>query len=481
MGRFMRFKFLVIFSFFLITVNVFSEDTTGDTYKKKNLSIIDPEYIPPKEKLKKPQVLFNFGGNIFFKSKILLKSDGTNTYFKQTDTGFDIVASDKWFFNTEGRFYGRIAFSDDNYFHFGLIGLFNLMNYNLTPLFNVDEFYLHWKYPLGKIIIGRTHYSLKSETIFNGLLDAIQLTINIPFLNFKTFVGYSGFLGLFNPYFNPYAISNYDNSFISQTNLINSKIAVQINGNQSRRIFFATDFDIYLFAQHLNPYFLMQMDLSSIFGNKEYLINTFHLGANFEGKIVQNLFYTFNFSGMFGTNQNVITKELKSISSFALQTNLRYSINSDAVSTFILGYSVGYGTNDPNDFYSDTLGTKSESINKFYYYGKFDGGFVLNPILSNIQVLSLKYVLTPKIKSNLLKISFYTSFYQTFKIYPEGSISDSEAGFGNIVGSEFDMGLLINAGKYVSIGFDYGLFIPEEVYQVKTPRMRGGANISITF
>jgi len=459
-----------------------AKDNSGDNLRKKSNFITDIDYIPPKEKIKKPSVLFDAGGNFFLKSRILLKSDGANTYVKLTDGGFDLVPNDKWFLNAEGKFFGRVTFSNDNFFHFGIIGLFNLTNYSLIPLINLDELYLHWKYPIGKVVIGRSHYNLKAETIFSGLLDAVELIINVPFLNFKTFVGFSGLLGLLNPYFNPYAITSYDRSFVSETNLINSKIAIQFNGAQSRRIFFATDFDIYLFSQHINPYFLMQLDVSSIFGNTGHLVNTFHLGSNFEGKIVQNLFYTLNLSGVFGTNQNATTLQMKPLASFALQTNLRYTFNSTSgASTFVFGYSIGLGVDDNEDFYSDTHGFTKESINKFYYYGKFDGGFVLNPILSNIQSLSIKYILTPKFKFNLVKMSLYTSFYQTFKVYPNGSISDSDAGKGTVVGSEFDVGLLVNIGRNTSLGFDYGIFIPEEAYSVNTPKMRAGINISVTF
>lgn len=474
-------KRLIIISIAIfMAINIYP-DNSGDKIRKKSPAITDLDYEPPKEKLKSPLVLFDVGGALLFKSRILLKSDGTDTYVKTTPTGFNFIPLDKWFFNTEGKVFGRMTFSGENYLHLSATGIFNFENQSIVPLFNVDELYLRWKYPIGKIIIGRTNYNLKAETIFSGPLDAIELTINVPFLNFKTFVGFSGFLGLFNPYFNPYLVSSYDGSFTEQTNLIQSKIGVQINDKQSRRIFFSTDFDVYLFSQHINPYFLMQVDISSAFGNTGRLINTFHLGANFEGKIVNNLFYTINFCGLFGTNQNPSTSETKAITSFALQSNLRYSINAVVASTFILGYSIGLGADDNSDFYSDLLGFSKETINKFYYYGKFDGGFALNPILSNIQSLSVKYVMTPKMKSKLVALSFYTSFYQTFKVYSGGSISDADAGSGTVVGSEFDIGLIVNAGKNASFEFDYGIFIPEEAYVVKTPKMRAGATFAITF
>ena len=169
---------------------------------------------------------------------------------------------------------------------------------------------------------------------------------------------------------------------------------------------------------------------------------------------------------------------IKANNSFALQTNLRYSILSATL--HLLWLCHWFGADDNGNFDLTTFFHK-ESINKFYYYGKFDGGFCLNPILSNIQSLSVKYILTPKIKLNLVKLSFYTAFYQTFKVYSQGSISDRDAKDGIVVGSEFDIGMLINIGRNVSLNFDYGLLIPEESYLVNIPKMKAGINISVTF
>ena len=308
------------------------------------------------------------------------------------------------------------------------------------------------------------------------------MNVNIPFLNFKTFVGYTGALGIFNPYFNPYQVTEYERSFVNQTNLANSLLVLQFNGVQSQRIVFATDFDIYLFAQHFNPYFLMQYDISAIAGNSGHAINTFHLGANFEGRIVENFYYKVNLAGLFGTNQKISTNQTKAIVGCALETQLRYTIVSSFNSTFLLNYSLGTGNDDNTDFFTDTHGFSKESINKFYYYGKFDGGFVLNPVLSNLQILSFKYIGTPNFKNPNFKFSFYAAFYQSFKIYPNGTISDKDANLNSsIVGSEIDAGILFNFGRNVTLDFDYGIFIPETAYSITTPKMRMGANLGINF
>ena len=75
-------------------------------------------------------------------------------------------------------------------------------------MFDIDEFYFNWGYPIGKVVVGRTNYNLKSTLVFNGPLDGTEIDINIPYFNFKSFVGFTGLLGIFNPYFNPYMVNS---------------------------------------------------------------------------------------------------------------------------------------------------------------------------------------------------------------------------------------------------------------------------------
>jgi len=318
--------------------------------------------------------------------------------------------------------------------------------------------------------------------VFSGPLDAVELTVNVPFLNFKSFVGFSGVLGVFSPFFNPYSITAYDRSFVEQTNLLNPTVLIQFNATQSRRIFFATDFDINIFAQHINPYFLMQYDISQIFGNTSYTVSTFHLGINFEGRIIENFYYKLNLSGMFGTNQKVSTNTILPIVACGFTNQLRYTLKKALNSTFILNHALGTGNNSTTGFWDDSNGTTQSSVNKYYYYGKFDGGFVLNPILSNIQSLSFKYSLSPPFKTENFSLTIYFAFYQTFKIWSAGTISDTDATLDSyVVGSELDSGMLLNFGKNTSFGIDFGVYLPETSYTVILPKMKAGLTLCVNL
>lgn len=461
--------------FFLI--NIYTQDQTND---KKN--IFDKDYVP-EDKLKESSLIFNMGGNIIFKSRIQFGENGQ--YFQLINNGgFKPVPNNKWIGIFDTKIWSRIVFQQkESFLHLGIKALFKFTDNYIVPAFTFDELYLTWKYPIGRLSVGRTIYSLKSATIFSGPLDGLELYITVPYLNFKTFLGYSGFLGLFHPYFNPYTISEYDISYQEETNLLTPAMIFKIDAEQPRRIFLATDFDINFYGQHINPYFLMQMDISNIpvkyYSNTKNLINTFHIGLNTEGRIVENLYYNIHFSGLFGYNQDITNNNIYTILSCALITKLRYTIVKGGHSTFILGYALGNGNPESNfNFWKDN---NNIGINKFYYFGRFDGGYVLNPILSNIHSISFKYMVTPVNKfSN--KLTLYIGFYQTFKLFSSGPMSDAQFNGDNyLVGSEIDIGLIANARNFFTFLMDAGIFLPENDLSNIMPKFKLGASIIFAF
>lgn len=482
--RYLLIVFLLSFSF----INIYGlGDTTSDDHTSDRLEEGEDFFEQsdfPEDKLKRSPVIFNMGGQVILKSRLLM---GRNSQYFQLINGglggFEPLPNNKWDAETGANMWGRLTFTDDRYLHFKVSGLFRYSREGIVPLFNVDELYLNWRYPLGKVRLGRTNYNLRAATVFNGPLDGVQINIDVPFLNFKSFVGYSGLLGLFNPYFNPYKVSAYDRSYVEQTDLASSVMVVQVNSTQSRRIFFAMDFDINFFGQHVNPYFLLQYDVSSVpvagFNNNDYTVNTVHLGLNLEGRIAPGFYYQAHLSGLFGANQVVSSLVSTPIIACALQTKLRYTIPKSKGSTFVLGYALGTDNGEKRgSFWSDTGLT---NINKYYYYGKFDGGFVLSPVLSNIHSLSFKFMVTP-VNSVKGKLTIAAAFFQTFKINSAAPISDEQSNQDSyVVGSEIDLNFLITVKKLFTIGIDAGLFIPETAYSDMTPRIRMGASLAVSF
>lgn len=484
-----------IFTIFLIILIIqisFSQDATNDKKRtgvnKRAALIIDEYYEPDEEDLKELPLTFNMGGSLFLTSRIMFK-----TFQTPQSGGFEPVPADEWYADADGKIWMKMNIKDDSFVHLGFRVLFKFEENSIVPMFNIDDLYLQWKYSIGKIVFGRSVFNLKSAFIFKGPLDGLELDINVPYLDFKTFVGFTGLLGIFNPWFNPYVLSSQDTSYYEDTNLLFGYMLIKFNAEQARRMFFATDFDIHFFGQHVNPYFLMQYDLQSLFNNLDIDkdVHTFHVGINFEGRIIQNLYYKVHFSGLFGTYPSSTSGVSTPILGCALETNLRYTIAKAGYSTFLVGYALGTGNEERVGSWSSyskdsDKGFDSEKYdgkynNKFYYFGKFDGGYVLKPVLSNLQVISIKYFVSP-VKRAGVHWTIYMGFYQTFKIWNTGPISDELSDIEcPIVGSEIDVGMIVNAGPYFTLGLDFGIFIPELAYSNRDPRFRMGTSLGFTF
>ncbi len=483
---------LITVLFFFIYFNIYAQDNTNDNIILFDVS--DDELLI-KETINKKPVVFDLGGGLSTSSRVLFK-----TFTLIPDEGFEPVPNDRWYGDLAGNLWTRILFREDRFFHLGFEGLIKIERYNdkykrnsIVPLFNINELYFNWGFNPGKFILGRTNYNLKNTLIFNGPLDGIEFDINIPNFNFKTFIGYTGLLGIFNPWFNPYAISALDRSYQEESNLIYSALIFQLNAEQARRIFAGTDFDIFILGHHINPYFLLQFDLTSLYHdlNRNNDINTFHIGLNLEGRLARNLYYKIHISGLFGTHPTSSENVFRPIVAGALETNLRWTIPKAANSTFIFGYAVGSGNGEPTGHWSDYEDDENEGFwsekydgthnNKFYYFGQFDGGYVLNPILSNINSCSIKYLITP-VNRPAFQWTIYNVIYQTLKLWSTGPISDDECNQNDyFVGAEFDMGMIFNIGSYINIDIDYGFFIPQTAYSDRSPKFKMGAAFGVTF
>ena len=485
--------FIVFCLLFFSFHNIFPDDNSDDLITIFDLTDDD---LFLNETISKQPVIFDLGGSISTTSRILFKT----FRLLPNNQGFEPVPNDKWYGDFVGKIWTRIQFQKNRYIHLGIEALVKSDRYNdkynrnsIVPLFNIDEFYFNWDFKPGKFILGRTNYNLKNFLIFNGPLDGIELDINITHFNFKTFAGFTGFLGIFNPWFNPYKITSLERSYREETNLLHATQLFQINAEQSRRIFIGSDFDIQVLSQHINPYFLLQFDLASAYHdlNRNYDINTFHIGYNQEGRIVRNLYYKVHISGLFGTHPTSNDNVFRPIIAGALETNLRLILPKAANTTFIFGYSVGTGNGEPAGKWSDDPDDEDKGFwaekydglynNKFYYFGKFDGGYVLNPVLSNINSCSIKFLITPINKSKF-QWTIYNAIYQTLKLLTTGPISDDDCDLNDyFVGMEFDIGMIFNFGSYFNLAFDYGVFMPQTAYSDRSPKFKMGATFGVTF
>lgn len=471
-----------------------NENISDNSADRRSLNVTDESFMP-KDKPSKYKAYGLGGGYIATRGRVMLGQD--NKYAELNEEGLPQLSPvDGYSIALETKLWAALMFKEESMLRAGGSIMFRYDKGRLYPVFHIDELYFKWRYPMGDIIVGRNICSTFDPLLFGGPLDGIQVNLNVPFLNFRSFMGYTGLLGLFNPYSNPYTISQYDRTYKEETNLalLEPQYSFMFNAEQAMRFFFCTDFDIYLAGIHINPYFLMQIDMSEMRTdeqkNETNTLSTFHLGLNNEGRIIGALYYKLNIIGMFGFSKDIPTGEINRLLSCAFTSHLRYTFTKAGHSTLMLSYAFGLGNTlfddeeadadtikNENDFWFDNYHRES---NKFYYYGRFDGGYVLNPILSNIHSISFRYQVTP-VDKDRVKLSLYAAVYQTFKFWSNADISFK--GFEcdtAVVGTEFDIGLNVNCMPVFTFGLDFGVLIPENGEQTM-PIFRGGMSFVWTI
>lgn len=446
------------------------------------------------DKLKHSPVIFDFGGSLLSQSEIPVKNNN----------------AENWQSKNNIFLWGNIAFPQNIQLHASLQFQLFFANQNIVPSININRLFLAWENNLLAVKVGRDVYRSYSSLAFNGTLDAVECTVFLPYANIHLFTGYSGLIGLFHPDYNDFNITAWDNSYNNPKienytigNFWENIFINPINQPQAKRFFLLAEADIYYSFFHIQPYFITQLDFSKFYKrdytnnnlNNDLLINTFSFGTKGDFRLAKSLYLFCDISGVFGYIHDV--KELNTIETFykdffdgtstnkypitsmGLNSELSYNFGANHNFIFSGGYALGlgnYNENTSQDFYNFIPKNQNNS-SQFFYYGDFNGGYVLDPILANIQSFSIK------LKAKFTPW-FYAYFYgfQTLKLFPNSPISDENATNNELfVGTEVDAGVMFNIATNTFLGIDSGIFIPEAAYKNHTPQFKIGATLDITF
>ena len=224
--------------------NVTDGNVPDATSDRRSLNVTDETFVP-QDKQSKYKIYGMGGGFISASGRIMLGDE--NKYAEMNSDNLPMLHPvDGYSIALETKLWLALLFKEESMLRAGGSVRFSYNDGKLFPIFHIDELYFKWRYPMGDIIIGRNICSTFDPILFGGLLDGIQLNLNVPFLNFRSFMGYTGFLGLFHPYNNTYSISQYDRTYHEDSNLalLEPKYDFLFNAEQAMRFFFCTDFDV---------------------------------------------------------------------------------------------------------------------------------------------------------------------------------------------------------------------------------------------
>ena len=449
------------------------------------------------DKLKRSSVIFDFGGSLLSQTELPVKNSKME-HWKSENNIF---------------LWGNITFPLNIQLHASLQFQLFFANQNIVPLININRLFLTWENNLLSIKAGRDVYKSYSSLAFNGTLDAVECRVFLPYVNVHCLTGYSGLTGIFHPDYNDFNISTWDNSYDNPKledytigNFWENVFINPVNQAQSQRFFLLAEADIYYSFFHIQPYFITQLDFSKFYkkditsdklndANNDLLINTFSFGTKGNFRLAKSLYLFCDISGVFGYLHDV--KELDTIQKFnedffdsssankypitsmGLHSELSYNFGVNNNFVFSGGYALGlgnYNESTSKDFF-DYIPVNQNNSSQFFYYGDFNGGYVLDPVLANIQSFSAKL----KAKFSPWLYAYFYAF-QTLKLFSNSPISDENAVNNELfVGTEFDIGILFNIATNTFLGIDSGLFIPEAAYRNHIPQIKIGATLDVTF
>jgi hypothetical protein len=449
------------------------------------------------DKLKRSSVIFDFGGSLLSQTELPVKNSKME-HWKSENNIF---------------LWGNITFPLNIQLHASLQFQLFFANQNIVPSININRLFLTWENNLLSIKAGRDVYKSYSSLAFNGTLDAVECRVFLPYVNVHCLTGYSGLTGIFHPDYNDFNISTWDNSYDNPKledytigNFWENVFINPVNQAQSQRFFLLAEADIYYSFFHIQPYFITQLDFSKFYkkditsdklndANNDLLINTFSFGTKGNFRLAKSLYLFCDISGVFGYLHDV--KELDTIQKFnedffdsssankypitsmGLHSELSYNFGVNNNFVFSGGYALGlgnYNESTSKDFF-DYIPVNQNNSSQFFYYGDFNGGYVLDPILANIQSFSAKL----KAKFSPWLYAYFYAF-QTLKLFSNSPISDENAVNNELfVGTELDIGILFNIATNTFLGIDSGLFIPEAAYRNHIPQIKIGATLDVTF
>lgn len=314
--------------------------------------------------------------------------------------------------------------------------------------YDLDLAFLSFASTYGRVqfSMGRKYFDLGTGLVLDDRGDGAEFRYSSSLVDFSIFSFYTGLMITDN---NPYSLTEWERL------------------NRARRVFGGTELTLDYYNQNIYLFGLLNYTLSkdSLSYSEEYNSQYYGLGAN--GIIAGNLSYYGEAIIETGKSYVSSTNKAQSIFAYAFNTGAKYFFQVKTKPVLIAQYAFGSGDPDRTSYTSSTRNSGEDSDNGFIYFGKFNGGRVLNPRLGNLHIFGTGASFTPfndgKIwlsrMSILAKYSYYLKQISDAPINSEEAAEDSTD-----VGHAADFSLKWKIFYDLSVYCDYGFFVPGKAY-----------------
>ncbi len=299
-----------------------------------------------------------------------------------------------------------------------------------------------------KLEMGRRYFTMGSGLVLSGRGDGLELKTHISSFDIKLMGMYTGFLSKDN---NPYYLNDSDLS------------------DGAKRAFTGTEITMHILSHKVYGIALAQFDLAEKNEKNPTRYFSQYYGGGAKGNIFSYLDYYGEFIYESGKSYVASTDKKSTISAYALTTGMTYFIQTKFNPSLLLQYAFASGDPDRENYLSSVRSSSSEKDKGFIYFGVYNGGYALNPRLSNMHIMRGGFTITPLSelsKEYLRRICLIGKYSYYMKAKKESPINDGEANIEKAyIGQEIDASLRWKIFSDLSAYMNFGIFFPGDAFK----------------
>jgi hypothetical protein len=315
------------------------------------------------------------------------------------------------------------------------------------------------------LTLGRKFFLLGSGLLLDNRADGLEFSFRTGYINGMIFGAYTGFIFKDD---NPFGLSDKDISEGARRVLAGGSLS--------------TDF----YNQTFYVHGMIQVDFGMEYEDLKSRYDSYYFGAGMNGVLFSRLFYYAEFDYEMGKSILAGTSQRKNIYAMAGIFNAYYYFETLLNPVAIVQYAFGSGDSSRDNYHSPT-GNYAGNDTGFLYFGTYNGGFALRPLLANLHIFRIGFALTPfdwtdgdffKRMTLVAKYSYYMKNRESAAINygNDALLNDRDVGHG------LDLTLRWRIYYDLAAFVNYGLFVPGAAYSSEEPNRHFlMAGITISF
>ncbi len=333
-------------------------------------------------------------------------------------------------------------------------------------LFDLDLAYLDTRSSAGavKFAMGRRYFSVGTGLVLDDRGDGAEFSLSGGMFSLNLMGMYTGLLLKDN---NPYGFSDRDTA------------------DGARRVFTGGTASFYYGNQELYLLGIAEIDLSEQDDTQKTKYDAQYYGLGVNGVFLEDVAYYAEF--IYETGKGYAPgNQQTDISAYAFNSGIDWYIPVSLKPVLMLQYAFGSGDENRSNYTTSNMqGTDTEDSG-FIYFGSFNGGYALRPVLGNMHVIRAGASFAPlagATSARLQKMSLMAKYSCYIKDVTTSGVNEGDGGEdAAFLGQGIDASLRWEIYCDLSFYINYGVFFPGSAYTSDTGETQFAmAGINLSF